>query len=54
MRYRPDHGDFFIEAGIGWKPGLVGVMGIGIDSASPAGRALQTNLPVADEFPLTG
>jgi two-component system, sensor histidine kinase PdtaS len=49
MRYRPDHGDLFIEAGIGWKPGLVGLMGIGIDSASPAGRALQTNLPITVE-----
>jgi hypothetical protein len=24
MRYRPERGDLFIEAGVGWNPGVVG------------------------------
>jgi two-component sensor histidine kinase len=47
--YRPNHGDLWIAAGIGWRPGVVGVISIGIDSASPAGWALQTGLPVTVE-----
>ncbi|MFC7544693.1 GAF domain-containing protein [Siccirubricoccus deserti] len=42
MRYRPEQGDLLIEAGVGWKPGVVGVARFGTDLDSPSGRALQT------------
>jgi len=35
-------GDLLVIAGVGWKDGVVGSYRIGIDMASPAGRALQT------------
>lgn len=46
LRYRPDRGDLLIEAGVGWKAGVVGQVSVGIDGASPAGRSLQTARPV--------
>ena len=46
MRFRPDKADLLVEAGVGWKPGVVGHTTLGIDRASPAGRALQTAAPV--------
>lgn len=46
MRYRPDNGDLLVIAGVGWQEGVVGNCRIGIDMASPAGRALQTGQPV--------
>jgi two-component sensor histidine kinase/putative methionine-R-sulfoxide reductase with GAF domain len=46
MRYRPENGDLLIEAGIGWKPGVVGRVTLGVDYRSPAGRAFQTAAPV--------
>ena len=49
MRYRPDHGDLLIEAGVGWKKGVVGHATLAIDHASPPGRALQTAAPVVIE-----
>ncbi|WP_046869263.1 sensor histidine kinase [Microvirga massiliensis] len=49
MRYRPDHGDLLMVAGVGWKPGLVGVATFSIDSASPPGRSIQTATPVMVE-----
>lgn len=49
LRYRPDDGDLLIEAGVGWKPGVVGRATLGIDRRSPAGRALQTGSPVTIE-----
>jgi two-component sensor histidine kinase len=49
MCYRPGQGDLLVMAGIGWRPGIVGVLSLGIDSASPSGRALQTGLPVTVE-----
>src|SRR3954449_4210013 len=42
MRYRPDRGDLLIVAGVGWKSGVVGKVTLAIDSASPAGRTIQT------------
>jgi GAF domain-containing protein len=52
MRYRPATGDLLIEAGIGWKPGVVGQVMLGTDVASPSGRALQTRQPVViDDLP---
>lgn len=46
MRYRADRGDLLIEAGIGWKPGVVGHATLASDHRSPAGRAIQTSVPV--------
>jgi two-component sensor histidine kinase len=49
MRYRADRSDLFIEAGVGWKPGVVGEASLPIDRASAPGRCLQTGLPVIVE-----
>src|SRR5918993_3487314 len=46
MRYRTEQGDLLAEAGVGWRPGVVGKARFGIDAASPPGRALQTGQPV--------
>jgi two-component sensor histidine kinase len=46
MRHRPEKGDLLIEAGVGWKPGVVGNATLAIDYRSPAGRAFQTGAPV--------
>ncbi len=47
MRHRPHRGDLLIEAGVGWRPGVVGEVALAIDYRSPAGRAFQTGAPVA-------
>ena len=49
LRYRPDKGDLLIEAGVGWKPGVVGHVSFGADRFSSPGRSLQTGAPVAVE-----
>jgi two-component sensor histidine kinase len=49
LRYRPDRGDLLIEAGVGWKPGVVGHVSFGADRHSSPGRSLQTGAPVACE-----
>ncbi|MET0429690.1 MAG: GAF domain-containing protein [Microvirga sp.] len=49
LRYRPDKADLLIEAGVGWKPGVVGTVSLAIDHASPAGQAMQTAAPVVIE-----
>ena len=49
LRYRADPGDLLIEAGVGWKPGVVGKVALTIDRASPPGRTLQTASPVIIE-----
>ncbi|HYD30360.1 MAG TPA: GAF domain-containing protein, partial [Azospirillaceae bacterium] len=46
MRYRPQHGDLLVVAGVGWKEGVVGPTRLGIDMASPPGRCFQTRRPV--------
>ncbi|WP_207538564.1 sensor histidine kinase [Sabulicella rubraurantiaca] len=46
MRYRVDQGDLLMEAGVGWRPGIVGKARFGSDPASPSGRALQTGQAV--------
>ena len=46
MRYQPGEGDFLLQAGVGWKPGYVGVARAGADLGSPAGYAFQTGEPV--------
>jgi two-component sensor histidine kinase len=49
LRYRSDRGDLLIEAGVGWKPGVVGHVTFGADRFSAPGRSLQTGAPVAVE-----
>ncbi len=49
LRYRPDQGDLLIEAGVGWKPGVVGHVSFGADRHSAPGRSLQTGAPVMSE-----
>ena len=49
LRYRPDQGDLLIEAGVGWKPGVVGHVSFGADRHSAPGRSLQTGSPVVVE-----
>ena len=46
MRYRVEQGDLLVEAGVGWKPGVVGKARFGTDPASPSGRALRTGQAV--------
>src|ERR1700728_4107753 len=49
LRYRAEKGDLLIEAGVGWKPGVVGNATLAVDYKSPAGRAFQTGAPVTIE-----
>jgi two-component sensor histidine kinase len=44
-RYRADENDLQIEAGIGWKEGVVGHVVSRADASSPQGRAFVTGLP---------
>jgi len=46
LEYLPGENRFLVRAGIGWEPGVVGVVTIGADLASPAGFALKTGKPV--------
>jgi two-component sensor histidine kinase/putative methionine-R-sulfoxide reductase with GAF domain len=46
LRYRAADGDLIVQAGAGWKPGVVGKATLGADMSSPAGRAFQTRRPV--------
>ena len=45
-RYRPVENDLLIEAGFGWKPGVVGKVVSPADESSPQGRAFVTGKPV--------
>jgi two-component sensor histidine kinase len=49
LRYRPGRGDLLVEAGVGWKPGVVGHVCFGADRFSAPGRSMQTGAPVAVE-----
>ena len=49
LRYRADRGDLLVEAGVGWKPGVVGHVSFGADRFSAPGRSIQTGAPVAVE-----
>jgi two-component sensor histidine kinase len=49
LRYRADRGDLLVEAGVGWKPGVVGHASFGADRFSAPGRSMQTGAPVAVE-----
>nr|WP_309301467.1 histidine kinase dimerization/phosphoacceptor domain -containing protein [Pseudomonas syringae] len=46
MAFQPEHGDFLMVAGVGWKPGYVGHARSGTDLSSPAGYAFQTKKAV--------
>jgi two-component sensor histidine kinase len=46
LEHKPAENCFLVRAGIGWGPGIVGVMTVGADLASPAGFALRTGKPV--------
>jgi two-component sensor histidine kinase len=46
MAFQPEHGDFLMIAGVGWKPGYVGHARSGADLDSPAGYAFQTKKAV--------
>jgi two-component sensor histidine kinase len=47
-RHRPERGDLLIEAGVGWKPGIVGHATQQADHTSPAGRAFITGMPMVE------
>jgi two-component sensor histidine kinase len=49
LRYRADRGDLLVEAGVGWKPGVVGHVCFAVDRHSAPGRSLQTGMPVVSE-----
>jgi two-component sensor histidine kinase len=46
LEYIPAENRLLVRAGVGWDPGVVGVVSIGADLASPAGFALKTGRPV--------
>jgi two-component sensor histidine kinase len=46
LEYIPAENHLLVRAGVGWEPGVVGVVSIGADLASPAGFALKTGRPV--------
>src|SRR5271156_4806583 len=46
LEYVPTENRLLVRAGVGWEPGVVGVVSIGADLASPAGFALKTGRPV--------
>lgn len=46
LEYIPAENRFLIRAGVGWDSGIVGVVSVGADLASPAGYALKTGRPV--------
>ncbi|MDB5393140.1 MAG: signal transduction histidine kinase [Rhodospirillales bacterium] len=45
-RYRAEEDDLLVEAGVGWKPGVVGCVVSRADKSSPQGRAFITGEPV--------
>lgn len=48
-RFRPEEGDLLIEAGYGWRVGLVGNVVSKADASSPQGRAFTTGDPAICE-----
>ncbi|MBV9993820.1 MAG: GAF domain-containing protein [Caulobacteraceae bacterium] len=46
LRYRREHNDLLMEAGVGWDPGIVNSAAFATDLASSVGRAFQTGQPV--------
>lgn len=45
-RYRPEENDLLVEAGVGWRPGVIGCVVSRADETSPQGRAFVTGEPV--------
>ena len=45
-RYRHDENDLLVEAGVGWKSGVIGCVVSRADESSPQGRAFITGEPV--------
>jgi two-component sensor histidine kinase len=45
LRYRPEHSDLLMEAGCGWKAGIVGTSAMPADMTSPTGRTFRTAQP---------
>lgn len=48
-RFRPEEGDLLIEAGFGWRVGLIGNVVSRADASSPQGRAFTTGDPAICE-----
>ncbi|MBM3605431.1 MAG: GAF domain-containing protein [Alphaproteobacteria bacterium] len=46
MKYLPKEGQFIVQAGVGWKSGVVGQARTGADTESPVGYAFQTGEPI--------
>ena len=46
LEYIPAENRLLVRAGVGWRPGVVGIASVGADLASPAGFALKTGKPV--------
>lgn len=46
LRWQPDAGDFLTVAGVGWRPGVVGVFRLGPGRLSPAGHVFETGAPI--------
>src|SRR3954465_2344631 len=46
MEYLPTEHQFVVQAGVGWKPGIVGSARTGADLESPSGYAFETGEPV--------
>ena len=42
LEYRPDDKRLLLRAGVGWAPGTIGEVSLGVDLESPAGFAFQT------------
>lgn len=46
MKYLPEEGQFIVQAGVGWRPGVVGYARTAADTESPVGYAFQTGEPI--------
>lgn len=46
MKYLPEEEQFVVQAGVGWKPGVVGHARIAADTESPVGYAFRTGEPI--------
>lgn len=46
LEHLPGENRLLVRAGVGWKPGTIGIASVGADSDSPAGYALRTGKPV--------
>lgn len=42
LRYRPEHNDLLVEAGVGWSEGVIGVVTFRAEMSSAPGRAFRT------------